>query len=324
MAYYAPPRDPTEVMGRRIFAFIIDAVIVGAVFVALFSVSGHRYTDSPTNACDVLRSRESVSFCVQSGSTVYELKSSEAAAVYGASAVVNILNAVVLQSITGASIGKLLLGLRVVGSSGQKAGFGRMLVRWLLLIVDLFCFGVVGLVTSLVTHPHRRVGDMAGGTYVIGTADVGRPIQASYAAAPAYAGAVPGGWAPPQQGQPQWGAPPQPQWGAPPPTPYQQQPGPYQQPAQYQQQPGQYQQPAPYQQQPGQYQQPPPYEQQPTPQWGAPPPPPAPQAPPPPPPPPAPAPPQEAPRTEPSPSTSGEAWWDKALRSNEDDDENQQ
>src|SRR5262245_48040491 len=94
MAYYAPPRDPTEVMGRRIFAFLIDAVIVGAVFVALFSVSGHRYTDSPPSACEVLRSRESVSFCVQSGSTVYELKSGEAATVYGVTAVVNILNAV--------------------------------------------------------------------------------------------------------------------------------------------------------------------------------------------------------------------------------------
>src|SRR5438094_983775 len=113
MAYYGPPRDPTEVMGRRIFAFIIDTVIVGAV------------------------------------------------------------------------------------------------------IVDLFCFGVVGLVTSLVTHPHRRVGDMVGGTFVVGTADAGRPVQASYAAQPAYAGAVPGGWGPPQEGQPQWGAPPQPQWGAP-------------------------------------------------------------------------------------------------------------
>jgi uncharacterized RDD family membrane protein YckC len=45
---------------------------------------------------------------------------------------------VVLQSLTGWSVGKLLLGLRVVKEDGSRPGFLKTLGRWGLLIVDLF------------------------------------------------------------------------------------------------------------------------------------------------------------------------------------------
>ena len=92
-----------------------------------------------------------------------------------AAGLLGFLNLVVLQSITGASLGKLMLGLRVVDQQGNKAGVGRMLGRWVLLLVDALCF-LVGLITVLVTHPHRRVGDLACGTYVVATGSVGQPI----------------------------------------------------------------------------------------------------------------------------------------------------
>ena len=37
---------------------------------------------------------------------------------------------------------------------------------------------VLGLIVAIVTKPHRRVGDFVAGTYVIGKADVGKPIDA--------------------------------------------------------------------------------------------------------------------------------------------------
>jgi hypothetical protein len=88
-----------------------------------------------------------------------------------------------------------MLGLRVVNGDGGVAGIGRALVRWLLLVVDSLC-GVLGLIVAAVTKPHRRVGDFAAGTYVIGKDDVGRPIDGGSAAVGAYTPAP----APPPQG----------------------------------------------------------------------------------------------------------------------------
>ena len=87
----------------------------------------------------------------------------------------------VLQAVTGASIGKHALGLRVVDEQGRKAGLGRTIVRWLFLIIDGGIF-LIGLITALVTHPHRRVGDLVAGTYVVarrapGEQSVCRPDQ---------------------------------------------------------------------------------------------------------------------------------------------------
>jgi hypothetical protein len=116
------------------------------------------------------------------------------------------LDLVVLQSVTGASIGKLCTRLRVVEVRGNEARFLRVLGRWLFLVVDLGCL-VVGVVSTLVTHPHRRVGDLVCGTYVVGVASVGQPVVAPPPASvydtvpPAYAAPV--------------GAPPPPGWGTP-------------------------------------------------------------------------------------------------------------
>ena len=70
-----------------------------------------------------------------------------------------------------------MTGLRVVTPEGEKPGLGRALVRWAVFAVDgpLSLF-ICGIVTSSVSAGHRRLGDMAAGTYVIGKADVGRPV----------------------------------------------------------------------------------------------------------------------------------------------------
>ena len=219
----APPRDPTNVMGRRITAFIIDLVISAAVtVVVLAATKDHTFTGAPSNACQQLRDAGVSRSCLQLGSTVYTWRNGRVAIAIAVGFFTSFLNNVVLQTVTGASLGKMILGLRVVDSQGRVAGFGRQLGRWLLLIVDSFFCYLVGLITSLATHPHRRVGDMAAGTFVIGHADVGQPVVP---AVPMYAGSyqAAGGWVPPGTApQPQaWGAPPpQPQgWGAPPPQP---------------------------------------------------------------------------------------------------------
>src|SRR5438105_1189442 len=53
MGYGMPPTsDPTEVMGKRLLAFIIDALLTTGVLVALLALTkDHAYTNAPTGAC---------------------------------------------------------------------------------------------------------------------------------------------------------------------------------------------------------------------------------------------------------------------------------
>jgi hypothetical protein len=124
----------------------------------------------------------------------------------------------VLTGISGFSIGKGLVGLRVIRQrDGRLCGLGRSLLRWLLWIVDWapYCLPVVGLVTGLTTKGHRRVGDMAAGTLVVDKHDVGVvPVV------PGLNAMAPPPWGPSVTAPPPvWGpptAPPAPSsWGAP-------------------------------------------------------------------------------------------------------------
>ena len=102
-----------------------------------------------------------------------------------------------LKLFAGGSVGKLLFGLRTVDkNTGAVAGFGKSFVRWILWVVDGFpyCLPLVGLITGLSTKGHRRVGDMAAGTLVVGKASVGTPP--AYPGGPVGAPPV-GGWSPP-------------------------------------------------------------------------------------------------------------------------------
>jgi len=206
LTYAPPPGDPTEVLGRRFAAFAIDVVILGIVGVILFATATHHsYYGAPPNSCAHLANRGS-SICFQTGGHLYVWDRGTYTRAFLLAVLAGFLDLVVLQTLMGASIGKLCVGLRVIEASGHEARFLRMVGRWLFLIVDAGCF-LVGLVTTLATHPHRRVGDLVCGTYVVATSSVGQPIVAAYAM-PGY-GAPPPGYVP--------GAYPA-GWGGPPPT----------------------------------------------------------------------------------------------------------
>ncbi len=225
MAYGMQPQsDPTAVMGRRVVAYIIDVVLSSVILVAALALTkNHAYTGAPADACRTLRDAGGFSGqCVQFGSRVYTWRSGALLVGYGLAGLASFANLVLLQGVTGASIGKLILGLRVVDAQGAPCGVGRAFLRWLLLIVDSFCV-IVGLVVALATHPHRRIGDMVANTYVVGLASMGRPVVG--APPPPFAYGAPAGapgWAPPGAAPPAaagWGSTPPPAWGAPPDAP---------------------------------------------------------------------------------------------------------
>lgn len=68
----------------------------------------------------------------------------------------------------GRSLGKLALGLRVVGTDGSPERFRQALGRALMSIVEVWMTtGVVALITSLINRDGRRLGDFVAGTTVV-------------------------------------------------------------------------------------------------------------------------------------------------------------
>ncbi|MDQ1465910.1 MAG: hypothetical protein QOH10_325 [Actinomycetota bacterium] len=220
MAYGAPVTvsDPTNVMGRRIAAWFVDlipALVLGAI-VAGSGLTRHEGVTS--DFCTRWRFDHSSSICFTSGSTAYTSQGFR-----GSGLLVSLLYwfavAGLLQGATGASIGKHMVGLRVVDQNGNICGIGKAMLRTLIGVFEIgFCF-LVALITASVTHPHRRLGDFAAGTFVVAKESVGRPIMSGAPSGYPPPWSPPGGpttWGPPPAaGSQPWGTP-APGWGSPP------------------------------------------------------------------------------------------------------------
>jgi uncharacterized RDD family membrane protein YckC len=220
--------DPTKIMGSRIGAYIVDAVlmtIVAVVLVLMIGVDTYRKVDagSPTAAAQLCAEYQRFNTTVETGGFDGQPTELRACRVVGneawisdtdrtqvqlttwaITAVLMTLNYVVLTTFTGASLGKLLFGLRVVRSDGTRAGPFANVVRTVVLLVDAFCCGIPGLISAYNSKGHRRLGDMAANTYVVHRSAEGRPLyipgHLRGAPQPAWSAGAPvtpaGAWAP--------------------------------------------------------------------------------------------------------------------------------
>ena len=77
----------------------------------------------------------------------------------------------------GKTLGKMALGIRVVGDDGSPVRFRQALVRALVGVFEIWTIVLapVGLITSIISARGKRVGDMFAGTYVIQERVPGRP-----------------------------------------------------------------------------------------------------------------------------------------------------
>ena len=225
---YAPAvaaADPTAVMGRRVAAWVVDSVIILAPSVALFTndleyLEESDLDQSGMDFCEDYMDRDE-GVCVDVGDRVY-FSDGVPVAPWAVFLGLSVLIYVLIQGLKGWTPGKLLFGIRTVAEDGRAPGIGRAIIRWLFLIVDGLCAGLVGFIVALTSRGHRRVGDMAAKTFVVGGRYMGYPITVpgmttGYTAYPGYPGDQPPAgrpqtWAPP----PTWG--PAPTWGAPPET----------------------------------------------------------------------------------------------------------
>lgn len=78
----------------------------------------------------------------------------------------------------GLSLGKVALGLRVVGVDGSPERFRQALARALASAVEIWMVPVVALTCSLVNRDGRRVGDFIAGTLVVHERAGRRPEEA--------------------------------------------------------------------------------------------------------------------------------------------------
>jgi uncharacterized RDD family membrane protein YckC len=83
---------------------------------------------------------------------------------------------VILEWWAGGTPGKLLLGLRVVGINGGRAGFAAALIRNLLRVIDgLPVLGIAGILLITSSDQRARLGDRVAGSRVIRGAPICRP-----------------------------------------------------------------------------------------------------------------------------------------------------
>jgi len=74
---------------------------------------------------------------------------------------------IVFEGVLGATPGKFMLGLRVRGPDGQRAGFAPIAVRNLLRIIDGFAMYLVGLLVAALSKQRQRIGDHVAKTIVV-------------------------------------------------------------------------------------------------------------------------------------------------------------
>jgi len=156
--------DPMRVVARRCAAFVIDGVVILLVL-WLAAQSSRDFVDVPGDCPDPVPAGDA---CFQWNEDAYVIDGH--AVVWFALTLVVLLALVlgVTRWLMGASLGKALLGLRVVDARGEPAGFWRGAVRTAALGVDLIVVVLpIGLWLALFTPGHRRIGDFVAGTFVV-------------------------------------------------------------------------------------------------------------------------------------------------------------
>lgn len=192
----------TSVVGRRVGAFVIDFVISGVVYWILFFLFAERQASEPVGG---------IKATLNLGDTFYAITGGKATLFFLIYLVGGLAYWAVLPGVRGWTVGKAVAGIRVVRADGTvPAGVGPNLLRQVVGIVDYFPYflpGLVGFITALASPGHRRLGDMAAGTYVVSKEAAGRPLAAD-TAAPAGPAAPPAAPAQPPPPQPPTAAPP--------------------------------------------------------------------------------------------------------------------
>jgi uncharacterized RDD family membrane protein YckC len=178
-----PGVDPTKALWRRIFAYAIDGLVASLIVLGLGVALGDVDTVDARRCPDDLPDDRICLDLTTGGDTdddeqILLMDGSAAAIALGAGLVWGLVNNVLLQGATGATVGKFITACRTVKPDGSPCGAGRAFVRTLLLVIDtISCILPIGLWVAIFSRGHRRIGDMAADTYVVKARYAGRPVR---------------------------------------------------------------------------------------------------------------------------------------------------
>jgi uncharacterized RDD family membrane protein YckC len=203
-------QKPTQVVGRRAVAFIIDVIIISVID----AVSWY-----------VLTKDVGAGSCIGGGITINgHCRGFTDGGNRSIWLLIEFLAGVgifwIMQGLTGKTPGKAAMGIQVVNAEGKPPGVGRAIVRSILYIVDgfpIYILPLVGFIVAMVSERNQRVGDMVANTFVVDKNFAGA-LTGQGAPGP-FGGGPPPGYGPPPPGAgygpPPGGAPAPP--SAPPP-----------------------------------------------------------------------------------------------------------
>jgi uncharacterized RDD family membrane protein YckC len=136
-----------HVTGRRILATIVDGLVFGVLYMVMTALFGTITSVGPANWSGSLPAFWSL--------------------VYG---VLIVLYYILLEGYRGQTVGKILLGIKVVREdNGEVPGLGAATIRTLLRFIDGILSYLVAFVTVLISGKNQRLGDMAAHTLVVRT-----------------------------------------------------------------------------------------------------------------------------------------------------------
>lgn len=162
-------------LSDRFNAFLLDAVILSGVFAA-------------ADACILMRWS---SF----DTTELSLTMASLLAITGTNALIFFLYAWLFEASCGATLGKVMVGIRVV-RTGRRNALAAAAIRNLLRFVDGLGFYVIGIVVAGCSPWRQRLGDLSAGTTVVDEEfSTVSQVLATVAAAAVLCGA---GWAVPR------------------------------------------------------------------------------------------------------------------------------
>ena len=137
--------EDVHVTGRRILATIVDGLIFGGLYAVMVLLFG---SISSVGSADWNGSMPALPTLL-----------------YG---VIIVLYYILLEGYLGQTVGKMLLGIKVVREdNGEVPGLGGATIRTLLRIVDGISSYLVAFITVLISGKNQRLGDMAAHTLVV-------------------------------------------------------------------------------------------------------------------------------------------------------------
>jgi uncharacterized RDD family membrane protein YckC len=133
-----------HVTGRRVVATLVDGIVLGVVFAVMSMLFG--------------------SSSAQGGQVSASLEGFSALVYF----VVVFAYYILMEGYLGQTVGKMLLGIKVVREeTGEVPGLGGAAIRTVLRIIDGLFFYLVAFISVLASGKNQRLGDMVAHTLVV-------------------------------------------------------------------------------------------------------------------------------------------------------------